>query len=54
MQIGTGKRIIYSTCTMYRASQTEKTKLPEASQTLKDLFTTVSECLIKIYLFIQA
>ena len=35
------------------ASQTEKTKLPETSQTLKDLFTTVYECL-KIYLFIQA
>ena len=30
------------------ASQTEKTKLPKTSQTLKDLFTTVYECL-KIY-----
>ena len=42
--------IIYSLCT---ASKTEKTKLPETSQTLKYLFTTVYECL-KIYLFIQA
>ena len=47
-----GKRIIYSTCTMYRITN-KKTKLPETSQTLKDLLTTVYECL-KIYLIIQA